>query len=825
MSWSDSWRDFGFGLRLLYRSPVFGLVALATLAIGIGANTAIFSVVRAVLLRPLPFADPAALIMLWESLPEIGAEKIPFSAPDLADFEEHQRSFQSLASFQNRHVELSSPGEAERLVAARTSASLPTLLGVSPGLGRWFTDDEDERGARVVVLGHGLWQRWFNGDPGVLGRAVSLDRVPYTVVGVMSRGFRFPLPGPPFNDLPADLWIPMSFSEAELLSRGDRYNHSVIGRLRGDVTLERARAETASLAALIQRQYPAELDRAFGGARLRLELIPLRDELVGPTRTWLLLLMAAAGMVLLIACANVANLLLARTTGRGREIALRSALGAGRRHLFLQMLSEGLSLALVGGVLGALLAYFGVAALLRFVPAQFPLPDGIRLDGPVLLVALLLSLGSAVLFGLAPALYASRREIRSGLAEGSRSATSGRSLRMLQSAFVVSQFALALLLLVAAGLLARSLVRLLGTDPGFQHERVVTFSITLPPDAYAQASEVRSFYDALLERLAALPGVVASGAASDLPLAGREVRAFEAEGSDSTGAPVAAHSWVDGDYFEALRIPLIRGRRFTAGDRREAVLVAIVSESLAGRLWPGQDPLGKRIRWTWEDAPWLTVVGVVDDVNEGPLQSEPRLHTYTPYAQEEDWVIADPVVGQLRSLHFVTRAEEDPDALLPSVRQAVRELDPSLAVAELRPMAEIVLESVGPQRFGALLVGQFAAVALLLAAIGIYGVMAYGVTRRHHEIGIRLAVGGQARDILLLVGLQGLRLAGIGIGLGLVSAVAASRLMRSLLFEVEATDPATLATTALILLAAALAACWLPARRATRVDPLEVLRN
>ena len=821
------WHDFRFGLRLLYRSPVFALVAIVTLAVGIGANTAIFSLVNAVLLRPLPFADAGALTMVWESLPELGADKISFSAPDLRDFKERQRSFKSIATFQNKHVEFSISGAAERIVAARASASLLPLLGVSPSRGRWFTKQEDESGTRLVVLSHGLWRRRLNGDPGILGRAVSIDRVPYTVVGVMPRGFRFPPPGPPFNNMPAELWLPMSFTQSELESRGDMYNHSVIGRLRKGVTLERARAEARSLATQIQQEYPAELNQAFGGARLRLEVVPLRDELVGPSRALLLILMAAVGMVLLIACANIANLLLARTTGRGREMALRVAFGAGRKRLFRQMLLEALSLALPGGALGLVVAHFAVVAFSRLIPSQFAMPEEIQLDGTVLLMTLLLSLGSAVLFGVAPGLQVSRREIQSELNEGGRTVTASRGLRAVQNTFVVSQFALALLLLVAAGLLVRSFLRLLATDPGFEPDRVLTFSVTLPPTAYARASDVRSFYRDLLERLATLPDVTAAGAASDLPLAGREVRAFRAEGSprDSSSAPVGSHSWVSGEYFDAFGIPLLRGRRFTEGDRRETAPVAIVSETLAQGLWPGQDPIGKRIRWTWDEAPWLTVVGVVGDVKDGPLQSEPRLHTYTPYAQEEDWVIEDAVVGQLRSLNFVVHAEEDLAALLPSVREVVRELDPGLAVANVQPMAEILRESVGPQRFSALLVGQFALTALFLAAIGIYGVMAYGVTQRYHEIGIRLAVGSQTRDVLRLVSLQGLKLAGVGIGLGLLCAAVATRLMRSLLFGVEATDPATFVITPLVLAAVALAACYFPARRATRVDPLIVLRK
>jgi putative ABC transport system permease protein len=823
---ADFRSDLRFGLRVLGRNPGFALVAVLTLGIATGANTAVFSVVEAALIRPLPFPAPERLALLWEAVPELGMQKMPFSVPDLDDFIRLQTSFAALAAYENKRYDVGVAGEAQRVMGARLSGTLFLVLGTKPALGRPISPEEDAAGARVVVLSHAYWQRRFGADPQVVGTTVTIDRVPHSVIGVMPAGFRFPPAGPAFNGTPADVFVPMAVTVEERQARGMMFNKNVVGRLRDGVSMREATAEAAVLGARVFDGYPAQIRDAMANASLRIPLVPFHEEISGSSRRLLLVLQAAVAMVLLIACANVANLLLSRAAARRDEMALRTALGAVRSRLVRQTLAESLLLGVSGGALGVVLARLAILLLPALAPTDLPFLAGLRLDGTVLAVTLLVSVSSAVLFGVAPALDMTRGDLHSALRQGGRRTTEGGARRRVQEAFVVGQFALGLVLLVGAGLLIRSLEMLLHTDPGFRPQQVVALTASLPASAYPQADDIRSFYAQLLERLGALPGVTAVGAASDLPLAGTEVRAFEAEeGALGPGkGPGVAHTWMTGDYFGAVGIGLKKGRRFTPYDRTGALPVAIVSESLARLCWPGADPIGKRIRWGAGNA-WMTVVGVVGEVKDGPLHTQPRPHTYTPLLQERDEGVADSIVGLLRNLSVAVRAEGEPSTLLSSVRDQARALDPELAIARLRLLTEDLHDTTAPQRFNASVLAAFALAAVFLAAIGVYGVLAASVARQTHEIGVRMALGAKPRDLIQMVGRRGIALASAGLALGLAAAAALSRLISGLLYGVGSVDLVTFASTPLVLMLVAAVACFVPARRATRVDPLVALRH
>jgi putative ABC transport system permease protein len=757
-------------------------------------------------------------VMVFEEIPAASSGPIGFSPPDFAFFERQQnRTLAEIAAFSNRTYELSGVDEAERLIGARVSPGLFPLLGVQPALGRNFTRPENEPGHNVVILSHGLWRRKFGGDSAMIGRVVTLDRQPYTVVGIMPAGFEFPHRGPVGNNQPAELWVPIAFAPWELRAWTSMYNHSVLARLNPGVTLEQARGEVKAMVSRLEEAYPA-------AARLDLDATvqSFRTEVIGRTQTLLLVLMAAVGMVLLIACADVANLLLTRAGERQPEMAVRTALGAGRMRLVRQLFTESLLLALTGGVLGLTLAALSTDLLVRFSPVSLPRATEISIDSRVLGFALLLCLGTAVVFGLAPAWEAARGDIGEVLKEGGRRSTPGRRRRLLLSALVVSQFALALVLLIGAGLLARSFVSLLATHPGFRPERVLSMSVSLPGRSYSKAGQIRNFYRSLIERVEALPGVHAVAAATDLPLVVRERRGFTPDVEVASGIPrVIAHVWVLGDYFEALGIQLKKGRFFTRQDGQTGERVIIINETMARRFWPGQDPVGRRMKWggTNSQAPWMTIVGVMADVKHGPLQTETIPQTVEPYLQ-----VGDAMVSLLSSLTLVVRTDVDPTRLIAAVRQEIRALDAALPVANIQTLEQHVHKSVAPQRFNTFLLAIFALLALILAAIGIYGIMARSVTRRTHEIGVRMALGAQRKDVLRLVVRQGMLLAFLGMATGMAAALAVTRVLSSFLYNVEPRDPLTFAGVAVLLGLVALLACYLPARRATRVDPVIALR-
>jgi predicted permease len=821
----DFFMDVRFGARTLRKNPGFTAVAVLTLALGIGANTAIFGVVNAVLLRPLPFKQPSRLMMLFEGIPKLGFPKMGFSAPDFVALERAQKSFESVGVYQNKYFNISGGGEPERLMAARISSSVFPMLGAEPMLGRVFTIGEDAPGQNVVILSYGLWQRRFGADPGIIGRNLELNRQPYTVIGVMPKTFHFPLRGPQGSE-PAELWVPMAFTTTELEGWGTNYMNGVLARLRSGLAFEQASAEAESLSPSIGSNYPPELTKAFQGAELKVSMNSYREEVVKSVRTLLLILMAAVVLVLLIACANVATLLVSRAASRQKEVALRTTLGATRVRLLRQMLTESLLLALIGGSLGLAFASWVKTLLLSLVPESVPLPRDIAIGGSVMVFVLAVSFLTTVLFGLVPAFQVSAMALHGSLQEGGRSGTPGRLRHRLQGFFVTVEFALALVLLIGSGLLIRSFAKLLETNPGFRPDHVLTLKIPIPSERYAKAPKVRQFYEQLLDRAGNLPGVKAVGLTSDLPLNGCGTIAIQIEGGRNVGGetPQAiCQTWQVGNYFQTLGIPLLKGRSFTLEDRIEAQPVAIVSETAARQFWPGQDPIGKHIRWGVY-APWQTIVGIVGDVNDGPPGQPVQLHVYRPYLQMADLFFEDSRFGEVRSMNLAVRSQTDPASLASAVIGQIHSLDPDLAVANLRTMAQVISSSVAGPRFNTLLLGVFAGVALFLAAIGIYGVMAYAITQQTHEIGIRLALGAQPRNVLHLVLRRGVRLAGTGATFGVAAALALTRLMAGLLYGVSATDPVTFFSVVILLLAIALLACYAPARRAMRVDPMVALR-
>jgi putative ABC transport system permease protein len=820
-------QDVRYALRQIRKSPGFALLSVVTLALGIGASTAIFSLVDTVLLRPLPYAQPDRLMELFEGMPKLGFNRVPFTAPDFVYLQQHNKSFTAMAAAHSVQFELSGSGEPEQIHAARVSSTLSAVLGVEPALGRMFTAEEDRDHAQVVVLTWGFWQRHFHGSRDAIGQTVILDRVPRTVVGVMPRGFSFPDRGNSYNDEPGEVLVPESFTPKELTSIGNMFNHTVLARLKPGVTPAQAEADVDALAAQVVQTYPPTY-RGDPRFSLTMYLHPYAGEITGGVRQRLLVLQAAVLLVLVIACVDIASLLLAKATGRQRELALRSAVGASPSRIVRQLLTESLMLAGLGGLFGLLLAECGVWLLPHMADVKLPRIAEMGIHPGVVLFALALVTICAVATGLVPALKAMHVDLNDSLREGGRGGSTSRGRHRLLNAMVTVQFALAMVLMVGAGLLVRSYMKLMNTDPGFQAEHVLTMETTLPLQSYGQGPQIRQFYDQLVERLSAIPGAQAVGIGTGLPLEPGDHEIFSVEGTAQTAADTLAtsHTWTLGDYFGAFHVPLKEGRFFTPEDRSGSELVVIINETFARRRFPGVNPLGRHIKQgaSQSTEPWRTIVGVVGDAKTDGLGDAIEPATYIPYRQLKDETLTSPAVN-MRDLMIVIRTAGDPNSALGSARAVVHGMDPSLPVTNVRTMDEVVSESASPQRFNTLLISVFGAVALLLAAAGIGGVLVYTVTQRTREIGVRIALGARPGDVLRLVLREGLMLAAVGIVMGVAASAGLTRVMRSLLYGTTPYDPVAFAASVCVLLVIALVASWIPAWRASAVDPVVALRQ
>lgn len=809
-------QDLRYALRQLRKSPAFTAIAVITLALGIGANTAIFSVVDAVVLRPPGYTHPDQLVLVKELIPEASPAPIPVSAPDVVQLQQSRDIFSGVAAFAGVGFDLSGPTSPQRVKGERVNASLFSLLGIEPLLGRTFTTQEDQPGLRVAMLSFALWQRQFGSNADIIGQTVNLNREPYTIIGVFPKTFEFPLPGMWQGDA-ADVFVPMAFTKDELTNIGDNFNFSVIARLGPGISLQRANTELGGISDRILETYPAQFRNSI---QLKVLALPLANEIVGNAKRPLLLLLGAVGFVLLIACANIASLLLSRLTDRRREIAMRRTLGASSLQVIRQLMVESLSLAVIGAGLGLLLALWTTKALEPLIPTDVPRVHEIAVNLPVLVFTVLLTLATGLIFGLFPAIAASRTQLISALKESGYSAVRGPHHHRIRALIVAAEIALSLVLLVGAGLLVRSFQRVLETQTGVQSEHILTASLDLPSAQYTQNQQVRSFYRELLSRLQHLPGVEMAGASTDLPLEGGWIEIFTPEGylpPPGAGLNTCYNSMILGNYLQTLGVPLIRGRFFTDQDRSDSLPVLLVSESLAKRYWPRQDPVGKRLKQGPPEStvPWLTVVGVVGDVKQDSLDTATVPHTYRPYAQYE---------APARALNLAVRAIGAPASLTSELSTAVWNLDPALAVAKTRTLDQIIHNSSAGRRFDVFLLAAFASLALLLASVGIYGLIAYAVVRRTHEIGLRLALGANRRDVLRLVVFQALRLIAVGVVIGTLASLALTRLLTSLLYQVQPSDPVAFLCGIGLLVATAILASYIPARRAARVDPMVALR-
>jgi len=795
-------QDMRFALRTLRRSPAFTAAAVLTLALGIGANTAVFTVVNGILLRPLPFPEPERLFLI-SYLPRNN----PFlTRPGLDDrdyleFLRQDQVFEHIATSNSSPVTLTGAGDPVRVPAATVTPGLFPVLRVNPAIGRWFLAEEDRPGRdRVVVLSNKLWQSRFSGDSDILGKTITLDGVVHTVVGVMPPGFGFP------GD--SELWTPL----AVVIDPHNSYTRPVVGRLKPGISRQRAQAELETFASHLQLE-PGEKRSDFVA-----RIIPLKDAVVGNIRTSLLIFVGAVAFVLLIACANFANLLLIRAAGRRQEISVRAALGARRWRLVRQLLTESTLVALAGGAAGTLLATTGVSALLALAPAgKIPRIDEIHLDGWVLAFTVAVSVATGIAFGLMPALGATGRELRESLSGSGRTLT-GRHGGF-RSALVISEIALALVLLAGAGLMLKSFLRIRAVDPGFRAGNVLTMAVELPESTYRTAAQMRAFHQRTLEKLARLPGVLVAGAVNWLPLGEWWVKGdFRLEGGRHSHFDVVKPA-VSPGYFRTIGIRMQRGRDFTDRDSATAPGVAIISQMVGRRLWPGEDPIGKRI--SMEDDPkpedWLTIVGVVDEVRQQGLTEQPELAIYQPYPQ----VTRTFFLGHMT---FAVRTASNPQSIAPAVRSVLRNVDQNQPVQSISTMEDIIAGTTTEPRFQTRLLAVFAMLALTLAAIGVYGVLAYSVSERTHEIGIRMALGAGKGNVMGMVLRNSLILAAAGVSLGTAGALIVTRVLGRFLFEVKPTDPATFAVVALLLAAIALLAGCIPARRATKVDPVVALR-
>jgi putative ABC transport system permease protein len=797
-------QDLKFAVRMLAKSPGFTAVAILTLALGIGANTAIFSIVNAVLLRPLPFKDSAQLVRLRETHKNVG--NVSVSYPDFLDWREQSHSFAGMAVINNVGFNLSGIAQPENIGGYAVSPNFLALVGVRPVLGRDLLPSEEKPGtAPVVLLSYQLWQSHLGGDPAAIGRSITLDGRSYSIVGVLPPTFRF-------LDR-TDVIVPIGVVAAGLTERGERGDMDVVGHLSPGVTLSQAAVEINAIAARLANQYP-QSNYGFGA-----HLESFREAFTGDTRFAVLVLFGAVVFVLLIACVNVANLFLVRGAARAREIALRLAFGASRGRVVRQMLTESLVLAVCGGVLGIVLGAWGISGLGYLLPADSLQTMGVRMDLSVLLFAAAMIVLVTFAFGLIPALQATRPDLDETLKDSARSATSTSAQYRLRGALAIAETALALVLLVGAGLMLKSLYHLIQVSPGFEPARVLTMEMDLRTDQYSKDPTILNFWQQVLERVRTIPGVESAAVGTVVPLTGSHRRSdVTIEGLPTPGPGEFPHPdchVISAAYTSAMRIPLLRGRTFTDADDETAPLVGLVNATMARRFWTNGDPVGKRILrgHPGGDGKWITIVGVVADTKLYGLDNPARLEVYYPYRQQPE-----------TDMNLVVRSAVDPASLTSAIRTAVAAIDKGQPIFDVHTMQQRVDDSISTRRLTLVLLGIFSALALILAAIGIYGVMAYSVALRTQEIGIRMALGAQRQDVLRLVLGQGARIAFCGVAIGLAAAAALARLLSSLLFSVSSSDPMTFAAVAILLVAVALLACYIPARRAVRVDPIIALR-
>lgn len=806
-------QDLRYGVRMLLKQPGFTVVAVIALALGIGANTAIFSVVNAILLRPLDYKDSERLVQINHNYPKLDL-KASVSGAGYSHYRDHCDAFEAIGAATSWPVNLTETGDPERLLGMAITHTFLPMLGIEPARGRVFTSDEDQPGHdHVVVLSDGLWRRRFAADPNLVGNTIKLNGENYTVIGIMPPSFQF---GREFAQQ-MDLFSPLALTPEQLDTNRWRNEFLfAVAKLKPNVTLEQAQAEMDTIAANVRREY-------FGGGDADdpnswgLLLRSLREIVVGEIRPALLVLLAAVAFVLLIACANVANLLLARAALRHKEIAIRSALGAGRWRVIRQLLTESVLLAVIGGAVGLALAHWGIRALVSINEDRIPRAGEISIDARVLVFTAGVALLTGVLFGLFPALQTSKSDLHAVLKEGGRSGSARRSVRGL---FVVAEVALALVLLVGAGLLLKSFQKLQDVDPGFNPDHLLTMQISLPATKYREPQQVDGFFQQALDKIKALPGVQSAGVSTSVPMSGaNSAGSFGIEGR--TVAPGEMSPWgnrwfAGASYFQTLGVRLIKGRYFDDRDVRDAPPVAIIDETMERKFWPDEDPIGKRISFQRNpqgNPIWREVVGVVGHVKHKGLEGESPVQYYIPHRQLS-----------VNNVFLVVRTAVEPASMAGAVRGSIQEVDRELPVFRVTTMERMVADSMTQRRFAMTLLGVFALVALILASVGLYGVMSYSVTHRTNEIGIRMALGARVSDVLAMVVGQGMKLSLAGVGIGLAGAFALTRVMRTLLFGVSATDPLIYAAVALVLAGVSLIACYVPARRATKVDPMEALR-
>ena len=810
-------QDLRFGFRTLLKNPGVSAVAIIALALGTGANSAIFSVVNAVVLRPLPYENPDRLVLIWGKNSTTARD--PLSVPDFLDYRNQNAAFVEMASFAYDDFNLSIGDEPEHVQGAMVSANYFSVLGTNLSQGTMFRPEDDQPGAsRVVIVGYGLWKRRFGSDPNFVGQTILLNGASFTVVGVAPQTFQSPIP----EDNP-QLWVPLSLDGGDRLRVPSyvnparlsiRTNRFLIGiaRLKPGVTAKRAQAALETIAGQLEQQYKDT------NAGISTSVVPLREHIIGKIQSALMVLLAAVGFVLLIACANVANLLLARAAARRKEIAIRTALGAGRLRLIRQLLTESILLAVMGGALGLLLAYGEIRLLLGLNLANIPRLNEIDIDNRVLGFTFLIAILTGIIFGLAPALQASKTDLNETLKEGARGSTGGLSRQRTRSLLVISEVALTVLLLIGAGLMLKSFYSLQKVKPGFDPTNTLTMTVNLPTTKYTDDHQIQGFYEQALNGVSSLPGVQSVGAVTSLPLTTTlsEVRRFAVEGRPPASPSVVLRAnirRISHSYFTAMRIPLLKGRYFTEQDRDKSPPVGIINETMVNRFWPDEDPIGKRLTIPSLGADSREVVGVVADVKHSSLNAESGLEIYVPSLQKPLTIMA-----------LVVHTTSDPLLMTEAVRGAIQAVDRNQPVYDVKTMQQVVSESVSQPRLYTLLLGIFAALALTLAAVGIYGVMNYSVVQRKHEIGIRMALGAQRGDILKMVVGQGMLLALIGIVLGLVAAFLLTRVMETLLFGVSTRDLATFFVIPLVLAGVAFLSSYIPARRATRIDPMVALR-